>query len=76
MRWVMHLIGRLREGARRSAPIDPAALREQMKREEPSYQHVSDVQHDALGLIGASRAAQQLRDRFNERLRDSWRPQP
>lgn len=76
MRWIVDLFERLK---RRDPPpppvIDRAALREEMTRTIPEFRHVREVHHDASGLIGSSRNASQLRDIFNERLRDSWRPQ-
>lgn len=73
----MNLFERLQ---RRDPPPPPAidreALREEMKRTDPDFARVSLVQHDALNAIDASQKAHQLGDRFNERLRDSWRPTP
>jgi hypothetical protein len=58
---------------RRSEPPPPEVLRFEMSRTDPDFAHVRDVQHDALNTITAKHTADALRDRFNERLRDSWR---
>lgn len=57
---------------RRSEQADTTPLRDQMTRDDPDFAHVRDVQHRAQGLIGASQNAQQLKDRFQERVRQSW----
>ena len=69
MEWLMELFGR-----RRTSRPDPAAIRDQMARDDPDYARVREVQHDALSALAARRGATQIRDRWNERLRDSWRP--
>lgn len=58
------------------APIDPSVIREELRRTDPDYQHVREVYHDARNALAARQGAGQLRDRFNERLRDSWRHHP
>jgi hypothetical protein len=75
-RWIVDLIGRLRRPS-----IDRAALREEMTRTDPDFAHVRDVQHDALGLIGASRNARQLQRRIEDgaslrREREFWERNP
>jgi hypothetical protein len=52
----MDLLNRIRE---RWAPpsVDRERLREEMKRNDPSFKRVSDVQHDALGALTAVRLA-------------------
>lgn len=67
---------RLFDRIRRREPPTPEALRFEMSQTDPDFAHVRDVQHDALNTIGAKHTADQLRDRFNERLRDSWRSSP
>ena len=42
---------------------DPGEVREQMKRDDPDFAHVSTIHHDALGLIGAAINARQLAQR-------------
>lgn len=60
---LMHLLRRLQ---RRDPPppptIDREALRAEMKRTDPDYRRVSDVQHDALTVIGSRRLADGLAD--------------
>ena len=72
----MDLIGRLKQGWHPPSPPDPESLRFEMTQTDPDFAHVRRVQHDALNLIGASKAAAQMRDRFNEQWRDSWRTRP
>ena len=60
----------------KTEPVDPAAMRAELTRTDPDFAHVREVQHDALNTLGASKTSSQVRDRFNERLRDSWRPTP
>jgi hypothetical protein len=48
----------------RRPPIDRQFLLEEMSRGDPDFAHVRDVQHDALGLIGASRNARQMLQRM------------
>lgn len=60
----------------RPRDADQAAVRDQMARDDPDYAHVRDVQHDALNVLSGTQTAHQLRDRFNEQLRESWRPKP
>ena len=42
---------------------DPDSLRFEMSQTDPDFARVRKVQHDARGLIGASRNAQQLAQR-------------
>lgn len=58
------------------AEIDRTALRAEMSRRDPDFAHVRDVYHDTRGLLTGPQLADQIHDRFNERLRDSWRPSP
>lgn len=52
--WLMSLFSRLRHTPPPPPPtIDPVALREEMKRTDPDYAHVSRVQHDALQIVAA-----------------------
>lgn len=67
----MGLLDRLR---RPEPPVDRAALRDEMTRDDPDFAHVRDVQHDAMQALTANGGAGQLRDRFNERVRRSWHP--
>jgi len=66
----MDLIGRLRrEDPPPPQPIDPDALREEMAQDDPSFGHVRDVHHDALGLVGALSVADGISIR---REREWW----
>ena len=69
MGWVMDLLSSFRR-----PPLDSGAVRDEMTRDDPSFRHVREVQHDALNALAGSRGIRQVRDRFNEQLRDSWRP--
>lgn len=59
---------------RRPDPPPPEVVRFEMAQTDPDFARVRDVQHDALNALGASRAANQVRDQYNARLRESWRP--
>ena len=63
MRRVAGLLDLLRQGVRGPSPPDPDALRFEMSQTDPDFAHARQVQHEAMGLIGASRNAQQLAQR-------------
>lgn len=63
MRRVAGLIDLLRQGVRGPSPPNPDSLRFEMSQTDPDFARVRQVQHDARGLIGASRNAQQLAQR-------------
>lgn len=64
--WLMRMF-------RRSEPLDRRALRDEMKRTDPEFRHVSGVQHDTIGLLGAARNAKQVADgRSIRREREFW----
>lgn len=72
----MDLIGRLRHrDVPPPAPIDRAALREEMTRTDPEFRRVRDVHHDALQVVAGQRAADGIAIR---REREFWQrhPQP
>lgn len=70
MGWVMDLIRYLRRPTARDAD----AIRDEMTRTDPDFKRVREVQHDALNAITADQGSRDLRDRFIDRSRRSWRP--
>ena len=55
---------RLLDIFRRQSCPTPGEVRDQMKRDDPDFAHVSAVHHDAQGLIGASQNARQMAERI------------
>lgn len=54
-------------------PVNREAKRFEMSQTDPDFAHVRDVYHDARTALAGQRAASQIRDRFSEGLRESWR---
>lgn len=71
--WLLHILERL-HGDHPSPlpplpPVDREAIRAEMKRTDPDFARVSDVQHDAMQALGAQRLADGMAIR---REREFW----
>jgi hypothetical protein len=63
-------------GCFRRPPVNRDTVRDELTRVDPEFTRVRQIQHDAISALAAQRGARDLtvRDAFNEKLRESWRP--